>query len=196
MERSLIPLFPLRAVLFPGGPLKLRIFEPRYIDMIRRCMRDDSGFGVALIVAGQEVGGPARTVDVGTLARIVDFEKLPDGLLGITAIGERRFRIVSTTREADGLNVAQVEWLPVETTASIPAELSILAELLQHAFPQVRALYGSVVPQFDDANWVGMRLAELLPLPAPERQQCLELDDPLQRLRLIRERLDVRSTQM
>ena len=93
MTRSTIPLFPLNTVLFPGGPLKLRIFEPRYVDMIGRCMREDTGFGVALIIEGVEAGGPARTANVGTLARIVDFEQLKDGLLGITAHGGERFRI-------------------------------------------------------------------------------------------------------
>ena len=106
-----LPLFPLNTVLFPGGPLRLRIFEPRYLDMVSRCMREDTGFGVALIVAGREAGGSAQTVEIGTLARIVDFEQLDDGLLGITARGERRFRIVHVHQESDGLNVCHVEWL-------------------------------------------------------------------------------------
>ncbi|HET9444633.1 MAG TPA: LON peptidase substrate-binding domain-containing protein, partial [Steroidobacteraceae bacterium] len=132
-----IPLFPLNTVLFPGGPLRLRIFEPRYLDMISRCMREDAGFGVALIVAGREAGGPAQTVQVGTLARIVDFEQLDDGLLGITARGERRFRIMHAHQESDGLNVCQVEWRDEEARAEVPPQHAVLAELLRRALEQI-----------------------------------------------------------
>lgn len=188
-----LPLFPLHTVLFPEGPLRLRIFEPRYLDMIGRCMREGSVFGVALIAQGFEAGGPARTVSIGTTARIVDFEKLPDGLLGISAVGDRRFRIMSSDRQPDGLNVGQIEWLASEASAPVPSEYSILVEMLRQAFPQVSAAYRGLAPRFDDATWVSMRLAELLPLPPAERQQCLEMNDPVERLKLIRGRLDVRE---
>ncbi|HEY7377666.1 MAG TPA: LON peptidase substrate-binding domain-containing protein, partial [Steroidobacteraceae bacterium] len=98
-----IALFPLNTVLFPGGPLPLRIFEPRYIDMVRRCLREQRGFGVVLIRSGNEVG-PAEFESVGTLARIVDFHALSDGLLGLVNVGERRFRVISRRRQDDGLN--------------------------------------------------------------------------------------------
>src|SRR5690606_16303036 len=110
-----------------------------YLDMIGRCLREDSVFGVALIVAGREAGGPARTTEIGTSARVVDFEQLEGGLLGITARGERRFRIASVERLRDGLHVAQVDWLPVETTMRVPAELQILAELMKQAYEQIVA---------------------------------------------------------
>ena len=151
-------------MLFPGGPLRLRIFEPRYLDMVSRCMREDSGFGVALIVAGREAGGAAQTVEIGTLARIVDFEQLEDGLLGITARGERRFRIVHIHQESDGLNVCQVEWLDDEARAEVPPQHAVLAELLRRALEQIGPAYGEVTPAYEDATWVGMRLAEILPL--------------------------------
>jgi uncharacterized protein len=193
MTATTIPLFPLSTVLFPEGPLKLRIFEPRYVDMIGRCMREDTGFGVALIIEGREAGGPARTVDTGTLARIVDFEKLSDGLLGITARGEQRFRVLSVHRQSDGLNLAQVEWAAVEEPTALPEEFVLLSELLRRAFPQVSAVYGNVTPRYDDASWVGMRLAELLPLQMQERQDCLEMYDACARLKLLRERIDIRE---
>jgi uncharacterized protein len=188
-----IPLFPLGTVLFPDGPLRLRIFEPRYVDMIGRCMRENTGFGVALITEGREAGGPARTTEVGTLARIVDFERLEDGLLGITARGERRFRIVAVSRQSDGLNIAEVEWLDAEPAVPVPHDREILAELTRHAFERVGAVYGDVPTRFEDATWVGMRLAEILPLSMPERQQCLEMMDALARLDFVRERLDTRQ---
>jgi Lon protease-like protein len=178
-----IPLFPLHTVLFPGGPLRLRIFEPRYLDMVSRCIRESSAFGVALIVDGREVG-PAKTVNIGTTARILDFERLSDGLLGISARGEHRFRIESVAIQADGLNVADVELLH-ETVAGIPAELKGLSKLMGEIYPQVSLLYDEVVPKLEDAGWVSSRLAELLPVEPAVRQACLERDDAVERLRYL-----------
>ena len=89
MSTGALPLFPLNTVLFPGGPLSLRIFEPRYLDMVRRCLKERGGFGVVLILEGLEAGVVGRVADTGTSARIVDFDTLPDGLLGIVCVGER-----------------------------------------------------------------------------------------------------------
>jgi len=185
-----LSLFPLGTVLFPGGTLKLRIFEPRYLDMVSRCLREGTGFGVALIVEGREAGGPTRTAGVGTLARIIDFEQLSDGLLGITARGESRFRIVSTACRSDGLNTAVVEWLGEEAALSVPLEMTVLTELVKQAGISPGNAPGA--PRFDDASWVGMHLAQLLPLTLPERQRCLEMNDALERLQFLRERLDIR----
>ena len=188
-----IPLFPLHTVLFPGGPLRLRIFEPRYLDMVSRCMREDTGFGVALIVAGSEAGGAAQTVEIGTLARIIDFEQLDDGLLGITARGERRFRIVHVHRESDGLNVCHVEWREDEMRAEVPPQHAVLAELLRRAIEQIGPAYGEVTPAYEDASWVGMRLAEILPLAPIERQELLELNDGPERLQWLQTRLNIQE---
>lgn len=190
---STLPLFPLNAVLFPGGPLKLRIFEPRYVDMIGRCMRESAAFGVAMIVEGVEAGGTARTVSIGTAARIVDFEQLSDGLLGITAVGERRFRIESVAQQPDGLNVAQVQWLEVEPELPVPAVNDYLVQLLQHALPHLAPAYDFTPVLYEDASWVGARLVEILPLPLTEKQLCLEMHDPLQRLEHLRSRVKVES---
>lgn len=183
---DLIPLFPLNTVLFPGGRLSLRIFEPRYVDMVRHCMRESTGFGVVLIREGVEAGGPAETFDVGTLARIVDFDQLDRGLLGITAVGERRFHVVGREVQKDGLNTGTVEWL-VEREAAVPmADFAPYAQLLEHLLPELGALYAGVTPRFDDARWVVFRLIEMLPLPLPDKQLCLALDDPAKRLDLLR----------
>lgn len=186
-----IPLFPLNTVLFPGGPLKLRIFETRYLDMISRCMREDSGFGVALIVEGVEAGGPARTAEIGTLARVVDFERLKGGLLGVTAHGFERFKIERVRRQSDGLNVADVEWLAPEAQQPVSSEYSMFEDLVRQAFPQLRAVYGGIEPAYGDASWVGMRLAEMLPLPPEDRQRCLEIVDAAERLRFLSERIRI-----
>ncbi len=125
-----IALFPLNVVLFPEGPLPLRIFETRYVDMVRRCMREDQRFGVALIREGSEVG-PADTFDIGTMAKIIDFHQLSDGFLGLSCVGEQRFRILSRSRQSDGLNLARVEGLARETKIALPARHARLAELLE-----------------------------------------------------------------
>jgi len=187
-----IPLFPLGTVLFPGGPLPLRIFETRYIDLVRRCLRDGSGFGVVLIREGVEAGGPALTFDVGTYARIVDFSQQPDGLLGIRAAGERRFRILERRRERDGLNVADVEWLPEETPQPLPEEFAELAPALDAILTQVGEPFASLERRLDDAAWVAGRLAEILPIPPGHKQHCLELDDPVERLRFLRPLFEIR----
>jgi Lon protease-like protein len=118
-----IPLFPLNTVLFPGGPLPLRIFEPRYVDMVRRCMREGVPFGVLLIRAGTEVGEVTSTADVGTSARIVDFHQMQDGLLGIVCLGERRFRVLARRTQPDGLHLGDVEWLPDQAGSARLAEI-------------------------------------------------------------------------
>lgn len=188
-----IPLFPLNAVLFREGPLKLRIFEARYVDMIGRCMREGICFGVAMILEGVEAGGEASTVRIGTSARIVDFERLEDGLLGITALGEQSFRIESVSRQSDGLNIAHVQWLPPESATAVPEDSAYLVRLLQHALPQMAPVYDFTPIRYEDASWVGARLVEILPLPLEEKQLCLELQDPLKRLEHLRMRVKVEA---
>jgi Lon protease-like protein len=179
-----ISLFPLNIVLFPDGPLPLRIFEPRYVDMVGRCMRDGRGFGVVLIVEGKEAG-PAVTRDVGTLANIVDFDQLPDGLLGLTCVGARRFRIVKKSVQADGLNMGEVQWLEPEPRVAVPERHARLAELLSTVLPQLGEVYTGIEMRLDDAAWVGHRLAEILPIALSEKQGYLEMDDPVARLDLL-----------
>jgi Lon protease-like protein len=178
------PLFPLNTVLFPGGPLPLRIFETRYVDMVRHCMRERCPFGVLLIRTGSEVGAGASgdTSEVGTTARIVDFNSLPDGLLGITCIGERKFKVTKRWQQGDGLNVGDIEYVAAEERVDLPGEFQHLGELLRKVLPELGDLYADVPKHFDDAAWVGCRLAEILPISMSERQYCLELDDPIVRL--------------
>ncbi|MGA2777976.1 MAG: LON peptidase substrate-binding domain-containing protein [Steroidobacteraceae bacterium] len=178
---NVVPLFPLNIVLFPGGPLPLRIFETRYVDMVRRCMREDQGFGVVLIREGEETG-VADIREVGTMARIIDFDQLPDGLLGLTCVGQQRFRIHAHRRQADGLNIGEVEWLAPEPLMPIPERHARLAALLDSVLPQLGEVYAGIEMHLEDAAWVGHRLAEILPIDLADKQYCLELDDPLLRL--------------
>jgi Lon protease-like protein len=182
----MLPLFPLGSLVFPGGPLPLRIFELRYVNLVKRCMQTDSGFGVVLLFRGNEAGtAEATTAGIGTEVRIVDFDRLPDGLLGITCRGQQRFRILRAWREADGLNMAEVEDLPAPPIISIPADLRFLAEILERVMPELGEDYAALEARYDDAQWVSCRLAEVLAMETFERQALLELDDPLDRLQML-----------
>jgi Lon protease-like protein len=188
-DTSEIPLFPLNTVLFPRGPLPLRIFEPRYVEMVKRCMRESSCFGVVLVQSGGETSGPSGFCAIGTTARIVDFNLLPDGLLGLTCRGERRFEVLRSWRQDDGLNIGEVEWIdpatPVSPAPTLPEEYRHLADLLRRVLPELGDLYQGVEPRFEDAEWVGARLVEILPISLNDKQSCLELQDPLRRLALL-----------
>jgi hypothetical protein len=186
MSERELPLFPLGTVLMPGGPLMLRIFESRYVDMIGRCMREDSGFVVVLIQRGGETG-PAAFHEVGTLAKIVDWHQYDDGILGITALGQSRVRIVESHRQADGLNVGKVDFIAPDPAIALPAKYGYLARLLEQLIDQLSEQYGMIEVNFDDAGWVGARLAEILPLPNQRKQECLELEQPLARLEVVAE---------
>ncbi|MDX1403242.1 MAG: LON peptidase substrate-binding domain-containing protein [Woeseiaceae bacterium] len=184
-----VPLFPLRTVLYPGGPLPLRIFEARYIDMVSACIANDTPFGVLLIRDGTETG-PATTYEIGTLARIIDWYQGSDGLLGITAIGEQRFRLISSTRQPDGLAIGEIELYPCESVRSLPDEYRPLADILAGVLDDLGRLYESLEKKYDDAGWVGYRFAEILPISPEQKQSCLESEDPVQRLEMMRDVLE------
>jgi len=178
-----IALFPLNIVLFPEGALPLRIYETRYVDMVRRCMRESQGFGVVLIREGREAGGgDVELHAVGTMAEIADFHQLQDGLLGLSCLGRQRFRIVERRRQSDGLHLAAVQWLDAEPLLAVPPRHARLAELLRTVLPELGEVYTDIPMRLEDAAWVGHRLAEILPIPLAEKQLYLEIDDPIDRL--------------
>jgi Lon protease-like protein len=183
-----LPLFPLSSVLFPGGKLQLRIFEPRYLDLVRECTRYGTGFGVCLILDGEEAGEPSIPAAVGTLARINDFHTGDDGLLGIVAAGGTRFRVARSRVRSDGLLRGDVETWPDEPEQTVPVEFALLQSILERLI-ETMAPHWRDAPRsaYDDASWVGFRLAELLPLEFGEQQRMLELTDPLQRLAELRD---------
>jgi len=181
-ENSDIALFPLHTVLFPGGPLPLRIFETRYTDMVRNCMREQQPFGVVLIQEGEEAGPVATTATVGCSARIVDFYTLQDGLLGISCVGERKFSVLRVWRAPDGLNVGEVSWLEPEPRITLPEEYAQFGASVRRAVAELAEHYQHVEKHFDDAAWIGARITELIPIGLNEKQVLLELDDPIARL--------------
>lgn len=184
MNTASIPLFPLNTVLFPGGPLPLRLFEPRYIDMVSACLKQQSEFGVVAIEAGGEVG-PSQIFDVGTLATISDWYQGSDGLLGITATGTRRFKLLSEHAQADGLRVGQIVELDDEPYLELPEKFAPLAPMLESILDDLGKLYVGIERKLDDATWVGYRFSEILPLTAESKQQCLTMTSAEQRLEII-----------
>jgi len=171
-----LPLFPLGTVLFPGGLLPLQLFEQRYLEMGKACLRDATPFGVCRIREGAEVGAPAAPEMVGCLARIVEWDMQQLGVLQIVAQGSRRFRIIERRLQSDGLARATVEFLPEEADAPVPERLTVCRQLLE----RIAAEHGDHIfaqPfQFESCAWVGARLAEVLPLAGPLKQELLELD--------------------
>ena len=178
-----IPLFPLRTVLFPGGYLPLRIFEQRYLTMVRDCARNDTGFGVCLIREGEEAVSPVKTAQVGTHAQIIDWYTLEDGLLGVSATGTVRFITQETWQEDDGLFRAQVRVLAEPPECPVPEAFSVLSDVLGRFMEKVAHQYPDYTPDhLQDASWLGYRLSELLPLGGIEKQYLLEMSDPIERL--------------
>ncbi|MEJ2384324.1 MAG: LON peptidase substrate-binding domain-containing protein [Xanthomonadales bacterium] len=190
MKTIEIPLFPLRTVLFPEGLLPLRIFERRYLDMVRDCARDDSAFGGCLTHDREDSDAAAGTAQTGTLARITDWYTLEDGLLGVSAIGTERFVTEETWREPSGLLHARVHLLTEPPHTAVPAAFALLSEVLDRFMDKVGDHYPQFTPEhLQDATWVGYRLAELLPLSGIEKQHLLALDDPVARLQVLLETL-------
>jgi Lon protease-like protein len=182
-----LPLFPLKTVLFPGGPLALRVFEPRYLDMVARCLRGSNRFGVVAIREGEEVGA-ASFYGTGTTAEIVDWHQEEGGMLGILAIGRRMFRLGATARQPDGLYVGETELLANEPPQLLPPEHVPLVALLKRLLQNL-PLYRGIEPAFNNAVWVAARLVEVLPLPLSSKQSLLEAPDALTRLDRLTEEL-------
>jgi Lon protease-like protein len=184
-----IPLFPLGTVLFPGGILPLRVFEQRYVEMTKACLRDDAPFGVCLIRQGSEVArdgeAPATFADVGTLARIDAWDMPQLGILHVTARGGARFRIERSDREASGLVVADVVELPPEPAVRLTPAQAPLRSLLELVAGRVGTEHFPAGGDFDDASFVGYRLAEFLPLPLAIKQSMLEVNDAGVRLSVL-----------
>ena len=189
-----LPIFPLGTVLFPGGVLPLRIFEARYMDMVRECMNTSRPFGVCLITQGREVGTPADHEAIGCTARIDDWDMTEPGVLQLRTVGVSRFTVLSRSVQPNGLIRAQVEPIADDPVLPVPDDLVACAHLIRRAIddicarepePARRILAEPFAPE--SAGWVANRLAELLPLSMPSRQMLMELTDPLRRLALIHE---------
>lgn len=191
-RRSEVPLFPLNTVLFPGGLLPLRIFEQRYLEMAKGCLRDGTPFGVCLIREGAEVGAPATHESLGCLARIVHWDMQQLGLLQLVAQGGERFRVLARRVREDGLILADIELLAEIADAPVSEEFRACRQLLERIVAEHGERLFAKPFLLDSSTWVGARLAEVLPLPAATKQKLLELDDGIRRLEIV-QRLLVES---
>jgi Lon protease-like protein len=187
----IIPLFPLQSVLFPGGRLPLRIFEQRYMDMAKVCLKEGTPFGICLIASGDEVAQPGKGAAhphaTGTLAYIADWDMPQLGVLNVTAQGSSRFRVLKHWAEPSQLLRADVEAIPDAAVIPIPGAYARLVPLLRAMVEEMtRNGLGPAEPhRFFDAGWLGMRYAEVLPIPAIAKQKLLEVEDSIDRLEII-----------
>ncbi|MFZ9036546.1 MAG: LON peptidase substrate-binding domain-containing protein [Gammaproteobacteria bacterium] len=168
-----IPLFPLKTVLLPGNTLGLKVFEPRYLDMVADCMRENSVFGVVLIHKGEETAIDADIYSVGTRVAINDWEHRADGLLGITVLGLDRFEILSTRTRPGGLTFAEARILEESNTLEIPEQFHYMLELLDH----ISAQEGRIRKADQSFSEILYQLIFLLPLEAALKQRLLEIPE-------------------
>lgn len=182
--RETVPIFPLATVLFPGMRLPLKVFEQRYMDMAKACLKHDSAFGVCLIREGAEVGSPAVPEPVGCLARIGAWDMETLGVLKVTAEGLDRFRLVATRTTPAGLILGDIERIAEEEAVQAP-ELAQSAAFVRKVVAALGESRFAQPCRYDDASWVGFRLAEILPLRTAAKQKLLELTDPAARLAIL-----------
>jgi len=195
-SRSLesLPLFPLRTVLFPGGLLPLKVFENRYVEMTKACMRDDEPFGVCLITQGAEVAQPDGASPefeaVGTLARITNFDMPQLGILHLQTKGLTRFKVHRHSVESSALIVGEVTTIADEPPLPMPDLYAPLVRVLEAIAARLGPQNFPADAHYDDASWVGYRLAELLPLPLSIKQRMLEVNDANVRLAALKQFLE------
>ena len=175
-----IPLFPLNTVLFPNGNLSLRIFEPRYLSMVSTCMKHDRPFGVVLIDEGKEAGTAAKFHDMGTLAKIVDFDRLQDGMLGLSCIGLDRFKVIDHVVREDNLIVATLELIHDDgevSTGELIERFQSLTNFLRQTLDndELKDYRKGIIENWNSSSWISFQMAELLPLSADSRQLLLKM---------------------
>ncbi|EJN35676.1 peptidase S16, lon domain protein [Pseudomonas sp. GM84] len=186
-----LPLFPLDTVLFPGCLLDLQIFEARYLDMIGRCMKQGTGFGVVCILEGEQVGkAPPVVASIGCEAQIRDFVQQDNGLLGIRVEGVRRFELGQTEVQKDQLLLGEVHWLPEQPDSPLTEQdddlLALLVALGEH--PMVEAL--DMPRDVDGRQALANQLAYLLPFMEEDKLDLLAIDSPAERLAEIQKLLE------
>ncbi|HHI4977926.1 TPA: LON peptidase substrate-binding domain-containing protein [Vibrio parahaemolyticus] len=189
-----VMLFPLTSVVLPEGKMNLRIFEPRYKRMVKECSLQNVGFGVCLVGSEGDPKDVGNVSSIGTLVRIVDFETLSDGLLGITVAGEKRFVIKRVRADSDGLRHAEVEWLDNWQTPSQQLDFGYLSQQLAQVyeqFPQLGTLYQHRF--YDDPIWVTQRWLELLPLDSHLFESLVGAQDCRTALRFLNQAIEAPS---
>ncbi len=184
-EAVTLPLFPLSSLVQPGGLLPLRLFELRYIDMVKNCFKTDTGFGVCLIREGREAGAPALPYPRGTRVKLIDFDQGADGLLHIMAQGVEEFLLDSYVTQDNGLLVGQVRYLPVEPPFALEPQYDSLGVKLEAILAYVESHLNYPEKHCEESGWVCNRLLELLPLDVATKFRLLTLESVAERLEAI-----------
>lgn len=193
MDEPDYALFPLTTVVFPGGIMPLRIFEPRYLDMVSMCMKGSTGFGICAAEPAAHDNTFSRPRAIGTLVDIIDFDRLDDGALGITVEGRRRFE-VGTTRQADnGLWWGEIAFIDEDADSACPIEFAQLKQVAAALIEEIGLPYEQRGTAYDSASWLSARLTELLPFDASTKHDLLSTNDPLERLRRIRPMIEIEN---
>jgi Lon protease-like protein len=187
LKTATLPLFPLNTVVFPGGRLSLRVFELRYLDMVKQAIADETPFGICAIREGTETGTPAVPRSVGTRVRVTDWDMPQTGILHIDTQAEERFVIRDVHTEPSGLLVGSVESVSSEPPAAVPDDVELAVEILRHIVDEYGDVHFPAPHDFGNAVWVGYRLSEVLPLKLSTRQNLLEMNDSVMRLRILTE---------
>lgn len=195
MPSLVMPLFPLTTVLYPQGVLNLQIFEVRYLDLMKKCLRDNTPFGVISLLDGTEVRRPEEKVQlakIGTLVNIEKHEFITPTLIDVSTVGTQRFKLLSAIQEKNGLWMGEIQTLPADTVVEIPDHLQASANALANLINSIdeKSISEDQLPfrkpyKLMDCGWVANRWCELLPLDKPTKLQLLALDNPLLRLELI-----------
>jgi Lon protease-like protein len=180
-----LPLFPLNTVVFPGGRLPLRIFEQRYLEMIKRAIADNTPFGVCAIREGTETGTPAVPYPIGTRVNVTEWDMPEAGILHIDTHAQERFVIRSLHTEPSGLLIGSVDAVSAEARVAVPSELELAVEILRHIIDEYGNARFPAPHEFDNAVWVGYRLSEVLPLKLSTKQNLLEMNDSVARLHIL-----------
>jgi len=182
-----LPLFPLNTVVFPGGRLPLKVFEQRYLEMVKQAIAANTPFGICAIREGKETGPPAVPCSLGTRVRITDWDMPQTGILHIDTLAQERFLVRSNRAEPSGLLIGAVEDVSAESAIAVPDDLELAVEVLRHIISEFGDAHFPAPHDFGNAVWVGYRLSEVLPLKLSIRQNLLEMNDSITRLRILTE---------
>lgn len=204
MKTYNLPLFPLNLVVCPDGALPLKIFEARYLDMVRDCLRNKSSFAIVTILPEGETDpdGNFPFANIGTLVNIVDADVTAIGLIMIRCVGQHRVKVDSFTQQADGLVIGEVSDIPNDVSIAVPEDLNpsikVLKQLLKTLADQNLSPTNMPIVepyQFENAAWVSNRWVELLDLPLLQKQRLMQMESPILRLELIQDILDANKVE-
>ena len=180
-----LALFPLQTVVFPGGLLPLRVFEPRYMDMVTQAIAERAAFGICAIREGRDIDVAAKHYTIGTRVQVIDWDMPQPGILHIQTQALERFVVRSSHSEASGLRIGEVDDVSAEPAVALPEELTLAAEVLYQIINELGADKFAPPHDYNNAVWVGYRLSEILPLKLSVRQNLLEMNDSIARLTIL-----------